>query len=477
MRLSLSLARSGKAFLILAFLSSQHHAVAQELPIEAPPGRIDASRPIDRPRIDPRLLDDADIKDRNRASLAGPDDLNRTTTLQLSQHDVATTVRTSFRNGNWLLGDFTGDGRTDATFISGSEMLSFHWRSRPFGTFQTSIKRLGFRQNAPSTWMVQDADADGKDDIIQVVHGEPRIITWLSRDITTEMTANFDMRQMGPEWPTSTGAWLPLDFDGDGRGDLLHVPAGGATVSTLRSRGDGKYTLSRQQRPRGATGDKIYLVGDLNGDGRGDVIHVENEPNGVQLWLSRGDGQFDICRYTPGADYRTSSGVWRVGDFNGDGMDDLVHLVLRTNDVNAWISNGDASFRIVRTEAASGYKISNGDWIVGDLNNDGRDDLLHAVANARYAHAWMAGADNRFQVSGPIDTHSDLSNSDAVWVAGAIDNDGRADFFRGVRGGRRLEVIRSLAPPGPPAESRNGIALLKELRPVASRLSRDCSPD
>src|SRR5262245_50659206 len=53
--------------------------------------------------------------------------------------------------------------------------------------------------------------------------------------------------------------------------------------------------------------------------------------------------EFTIVEYSPWASY-TMSEYFRVGDFNGDKRDDVVHIL--PNVVNVWLSNGNGTFDV-----------------------------------------------------------------------------------------------------------------------------------
>ena len=74
-------------------------------------------------------------------------------------------------------------------------------------------------------------------------------------------------------------------------------------------------------------------------------------------------------------------------------------------------------------------------------------------------------------MSGNLVTHSDRSNSDAPWAAGAIDTDGRGDLLRGLGSGLRVEALRTLLPRGVPVQYRDEIAAIEALRPVLNRMT------
>ena len=115
-------------------------------------------------------------------------------------------------------------------------------------------------------------------------------------------------------------------------------------------------------------------MGDLNGDGRDDVLvrHTDGPwhyyaMNG-RIPLGAASGR---ARLTPNTSWRLAG----IGDFNGDGRDDV--LVRHTDGpwhyyaMNGRIPLGAASGRARLTPNTS-WRLAG----IGDFNGDGRDDVL-----------------------------------------------------------------------------------------------------
>lgn len=129
-------------------------------------------------------------------------------------------------------------------------------------------------------------------------------------------------------------------------------------------------------------------VGDFDGDGRSDLV-VHNA-NALELYLS--DGTHQVSRWTqtlplPGWDYFAKNDQFLVGDFDGDGRDDLFVYNLLDFD-RGWL----AMLKSVNNTAAGTFgfvvvaaferdlpgwdKMKRGDrFFVGDFDGDGSADL------------------------------------------------------------------------------------------------------
>ena len=178
------------------------------------------------------------------------------------------------------------------------------------------------------------------------------------------------------------------DFNGDGKDDIL-VHSGNA-IHIYRSNGSQlDVVFSAVERVPGSwqfqPGDRFY-VGDFNGDGK-DEVAVFNGTNWVTEYLGLladdgANGLKLIARYDnsmPNWDF-TSGDRFYVGDFNGDGKKDL--FVFNGGNwaipyVGMLRSTG-AGFTLSKRYDANlpGWQMRPGDrHYVGDFTGNGRDDL------------------------------------------------------------------------------------------------------
>src|SRR5271169_338223 len=113
-------------------------------------------------------------------------------------------------------------------------------------------------------------------------------------------------------------------------------------------------------------------VGDFNGDGITDiVVGNTNDPssNNVSVLLGKADGTFAAAvNYAAGGE----PGSVAVGDFNGDGKLDIVVLYGFQNAiVSVLLGNGDGTFQPFKTTTAGP---GGGSIAVGDFDGNGKLD-------------------------------------------------------------------------------------------------------
>lgn len=167
------------------------------------------------------------------------------------------------------------------------------------------------------------------------------------------------------------------DFNEDGRLDVLLTGWDNYDkVSTLYlSDGEEDLTFTKTNAGLQPVSKSATSVADVNEDGHLDVLVTGRDTNTVDtatLYLGNGDGSFAEAN----ADFAgVSNGATSITDVNGDGHLDLVIVGWRHRGriATLYLGTGDGSF----TEANADLKaVSHGDISIGDVNEDGRSDLL-----------------------------------------------------------------------------------------------------
>ena len=291
----------------------------------------------------------------------------------------------------WMAGDFNGDGQDDLVNVFNDFGLASMDVHRSIGS-SFSIGRWASQQGSFSNdqkWSVGDFNGDGFDDLANVFNdfNEASIDVHLS----TGPSSTFNIGR----WATRQGGfsndqrWMAGDFNGDGKDDLVNVfnDSGLASMDVHRSNGS-SFGVERWATQSGGFGnDQIWLVGDFNGDGRDDLANVFNDRSEVSIDVHRSTGSsFSIGRWaTEQGDFRDSQ-KWVAGDFNGDGLDDIAKILNDRGKASMDVFLSDSSrFGVGRWATRQGSFGNDQRWMAGDFNGDGRDDLSNVFNDGGFA--------------------------------------------------------------------------------------------
>ncbi|MFY1574590.1 FG-GAP repeat domain-containing protein [Verrucosispora sp. WMMD703] len=242
-----------------------------------------------------------------------------------------------------------------------------------------------------------DFNGDGLADLLQVRDngdvvvfwnsgGNPNF-SWSNNRLVLTGIPNVDQVRVG-------------DFNGDGLADLLQVRDNGDVVVFWNSGGNPNFSWSNNRLVlTGITNAGQVRVGDFNGDGLADLLQVRDNGDVVVFWNSGGNPNFSWSNNRLVLTGITNAGQVRVGDFNGDGLADLLQVRDNGDVVVFWNSGGNPNFswsnnRLVLTGIPSPRQIG-----VGDFNNDGLGDVSQVRDNGNVVVFWNSGGNPNFSWS------------------------------------------------------------------------------
>lgn len=296
------------------------------------------------------------------------------------------------------------------------------------------------------TPMVGDIDGDGIDDVW--THragpaGGKGGTLWAAEAGDGAFTRSSERRNSLP------AARVPAvgDVDGDGDDDLVlfvqDAQSGDLANDVVVSLSDGSalgptevwhdYFSLRGEIPR---------VGDVNGDGHADIVtFVQGTKTGdgrddvyVALSEDAGDG---LRRFGPATRWHSSfssQGEWpHVADVDGDGNADIVNVVgrkprgdERTGDIEVALSDGVRGFSTTRLWLDGSLETARSD--VGDIDGDGRDDVIAIAGDARGQRGLVrVSFSDGDRFSNPDVWREDLARRGQAVGFGDVDGTGTAD--------------------------------------------------
>ncbi|WP_413200787.1 FG-GAP-like repeat-containing protein [Nostoc piscinale] len=275
-----------------------------------------------------------------------------------------------------VVGDFNKDSFLDLAYIvyDDSEIdsglyvaLGNSSGSFNFATAQYYSVGYGYSSTYyPSDVAVGDFNGDGYLDLATANGNSPTVSVLLnnksggfSSAITFYAGTSFDFVRVG-------------DFNNDGKDDI--AAADGQYTSVFLGNGSGSFSSYRSFNLDSYLGnDDNYAedvtFGDFNKDGVLDLVAPNGDANTISVYLGNSSGSFGTATtYTVGS----YADAVAVGDFNGDGIQDLVSVNYDDDTVSVLLGNSSGSFLNAITFAVGDepYYVK-----VGDFNNDGKDDI------------------------------------------------------------------------------------------------------
>jgi hypothetical protein len=204
------------------------------------------------------------------------------------------------------------------------------------------------------------------------------------------------------------------DLNGDGRPDLV-VGTQPNNVYTVFTQSDGSPRVGLSYGVNNPPND--IALGDFNGDGKLDVLVALG--GALNLFLNDGTGKLRM----PAAMFNMPGNLVRVGDFNGDGKLDAVVTQVGQNAIYVLAGDGMGGLTPLGSPLLIGGNLAQG-LAVADFNGDGKPDIAWSVQNST-VNVWLNDG-----TGVPSSMQGYHVNGSQQWlVANDMNNDGKPDLI------------------------------------------------
>ena len=365
-----------------------------------------------------------------------------------------------------IIADLDGDGKPDLVVVNGAgNSISLYRNISTNGTLTVGSfsPRVDLATpSGPFLLTVADVDGDGKLDIIVSDYNGSLVSVYRNTSTPGDLSSNsFALRVDFGTGARPQGVEV-RDLDGDGRPDLLVANSGDGTVSILRNTGGtGSLTTNsfalKVDIATGSGCDSV-AVGDLDGDGKPDVVAVNSGNNTLSLLRNiSAPGSITTNSFAAKVDIGVMSGPLQVavGDLDGDGKPDLTVTFYLPQTVSVFRNTGivgDLTTNSFAPEVDFPLGGRGHTPAIADLDGDGKPDLavvteLDSLLSL-YRNVSTPGSFTNSSLAGRVD----LSTGVNAWgvAVGDLDGDGRPDIVFANQTGNTLSIYQNIVPFGGP---------------------------
>jgi hypothetical protein len=279
-----------------------------------------------------------------------------------------------------VLGDVNFDCRTDIVFSNYNGANVSVMLGNGDGSFSAAVNYVAqtpnLTANANIVGIAGVYQSDGLSNIVcidQALGGASSWVTMISRH---RADLYFGIPQTPPLFTTTTqtepDGIVFGDLNGDGRLDMVICNRASSTIQVFIGDGTGNFSTPFAPIPTGAQPESV-AVADIRATGQLDLVVACNGINSIALHRNFGGGSFGAGVFTSVGG--TGPHQVLINDVNGDGHCDVVTVNQLSNNISILLGDGTGNFN---PAFRSPYTVGNAPTsaAIGDLNSDGLPDIV-----------------------------------------------------------------------------------------------------
>lgn len=286
--------------------------------------------------------------------------------------------------------DLNADGKSDVLWHQTSTAENVAWLMNGV-SISSGIYLPGVDETSWKVAGTGDFNWDGKTDIVWINDATGQVVVWYMNG-TTLQSASFIGTAPSTAWKIAGLG----DFNAGGKTDIFFRNA--ATGENMVWLLEGPVITAQNLPTIADLNVQVAAIADSNGDGFSDVFWHNAATGENLLWLMRGESpSLSNHGVGPTAAVNSTAGLTTVsdtnyeiaggGDLDADGKADLIWWNHATGDVVVWLMNGGTLVTPAHVTA-----VENTNWHIqalGDLDSDGRVDVFWRNVSTGDVVVWL----------------------------------------------------------------------------------------
>lgn len=318
------------------------------------------------------------------------------------------------------LADVNWDGKADLIVTNAAESDLSVFLGKGDGTFHAPTAGYAIGGSPSTKAVLADFNGDGALDVVLSDNLSSVVLALGSGDGTFQAAPVTNI--VVPPGSSSSGGAISIasaDFNGNGKADFVvgqSSTSPGLGLVVFLTQSDGSLAKGVAYAQHDAL--SYVAVGDLDRDGKADIVASNWATGAVEVLRGNGNGTFQSPTSIP------LPGITNglvVADLNGDGWPDVA-LAGKDPVVYILLNDGKGSLALAGTYPISGagYEL-----VAADVNNDGKLDLCIAMTSTSRVAILLGNGNGTFSAAPDYDTT--LPSPYGI-VAGDVNKDGFLDL-------------------------------------------------